>query len=193
MFSEDDLDTMQLLRCAFDPHGSSNWGKVFDRGRVRCRAGTAAGRRCRKSRCSNDASGAGSTEEAAALLREAAADGRTVTIRGRAPSRIGAFPPPADLIVETGNLTGVVEHAASDLVVIVRPGTLLRDLQKALSLAGQQLSIDETVPGASVGGTIAANTSGPRRLAYGTVRDLLIGVTIVRPVAAIVAKAAARW
>ena len=29
MFSDDDLDTMQLVRCAFDPHGLANPGKVF--------------------------------------------------------------------------------------------------------------------------------------------------------------------
>jgi glycolate oxidase FAD binding subunit len=124
----------------------------------------------------------GSTREAAALLSEAAARKETVIIRGQGSKRDWGVPaPPADLVVETGNLTGIVEYAASDLVVVVRAGTLLRDLQQALSLAGQQLALDETVPGASVGGTVAANTSGPRRLAYGTVRDLLIGVTIVRP------------
>lgn len=124
----------------------------------------------------------GSTEEAAALIRDAAAGKLSVTIRGQGTKEDwGVPPPPADLVVETGNLTGIVEHAAGDLVVVVRAGTLLRNLQQDLSLAGQQLALDETMPGASVGGTIAANTSGPRRLAYGTVRDLLIGVTIVRP------------
>lgn len=124
----------------------------------------------------------GSTAEAAALLREAARDKLVVRVLGQGTKRDWGVPPRGvDLIVETGNLTGVVEHAASDLVVVVRAGTLLRDLQKALSHAGQQLALDETVPGASVGGTVAANTSGPRRLAYGTVRDLLIGVTVVRP------------
>ena len=40
--------------------------------------------------------------------------------------------------------------------------------------------LDETVPGASVGGVLATNTSGPRRVAFGTARDLLIGMTVVR-------------
>lgn len=124
----------------------------------------------------------GSTSEAASLLREAASEKLVVQIRGQGTKRDWGVPPRrVDLVVETGNLTGVVEHAASDLVVVVRAGTLLRDLQKALSHAGQQLALDETVPGASIGGTVALNTSGPRRLAYGTVRDLLIGVTVVRP------------
>src|SRR5439155_16330811 len=41
--------------------------------------------------------------------------------------------------------------------------------------------LDTPVAGATVGGTVATATSGPRRMLYGTVRDLLIGVTVVRP------------
>jgi glycolate oxidase FAD binding subunit len=41
--------------------------------------------------------------------------------------------------------------------------------------------VDEMVAGASVGGMVAASTSGPQRVLAGTVRDLLIGVTMVRP------------
>ena len=57
--------------------------------------------------------------------------------------------------------------------------------------AGQRLALDETVPGASIGGTLATNASGPRRVATGTVRDLLIGVTVVRA-DGVVAKAGGR-
>src|SRR6185437_4002101 len=46
--------------------------------------------------------------------------------------------------------------------------------------ARQQLALDLPLPGATVGGTVATRTSGPRRMLYGSVRDLLIGVTIVR-------------
>jgi FAD/FMN-containing dehydrogenase len=74
-----------------------------------------------------------------------------------------------------------VEHAAGDLIVVVRAGTPLADLSTKLAAACQQLALDAPLPGATVGGTVAVNTSGPRRMAYGTVRDLLIGVTIVRP------------
>jgi len=71
----------------------------------------------------------------------------------------------------------VVEHAAGDLITVVRADTPLG----ALDLAGQQLALDAPLPGATVGGTVAVNTSGPRRQLYGTTRDLLIGVTVVRP------------
>ena len=90
-----------------------------------------------------------------------------------------------DLVVDTRRLTGVVEHAAGDLIVLVRAGTRLRNLQAKLAPAGQQLALDAPPlaggAGATVGGAVAVNTSGPRRMRYGTVRDLLIGITVVRP------------
>ena len=60
-----------------------------------------------------------------------------------------------------------------------------------MAQGGQRLALDETVPGASVGGTLATNASGPRRLAIGTARDLLIGITVVRA-DGVVAKAGGR-
>jgi glycolate oxidase FAD binding subunit len=77
-------------------------------------------------------------------------------------------------------LAGVVEHAAGDMTVAVRAGTTLADLQAALVREGQFLAIDPPVPG-TVGGLIATGDSGPRRLRYGGVRDLILGVTFVRP------------
>jgi glycolate oxidase FAD binding subunit len=119
-----------------------------------------------------------STEEAAEVLRAAAAEGLAVVARGGG-TRLGWGMPPRrlDLIVETHRLTGVVEHAAGDLIAVVRAGTPLAGLH----LPGQQLALDPSQDGATVGGTVAVNASGPRRMLYGTARDLLIGITVVRP------------
>src|SRR6266566_10159205 len=119
-----------------------------------------------------------STQEAAAVLRAAAAQDLAVVVRGGGTRQDWAVPPRRlDLILETRRLTGVVEHAAGDLIVVVRAGTPMAELQDKLAPAGQQLALDA---GGTVGGTVAANASGPRRLLYGTARDLLIGVTLVR-------------
>jgi len=84
-----------------------------------------------------------------------------------------------DLIVDTGRLSGVVEHAAGDLVAQVRAGTRMADFAAVLAQAGQEIALD--VPGdATVGGVVASGLAGARRLRYGTPRDLLIGITIVR-------------
>jgi glycolate oxidase FAD binding subunit len=123
-----------------------------------------------------------SANEAAAVVRAAAVHDLSTVVRGAATKLDWGSPPERlDLVVDTRRLTGVVEHAAGDLIVVVRAGTPLADLSTKLAAACQQLALDAPLPGATVGGTVAVNTSGPRRMAYGTVRDLLIGVTIVRP------------
>ncbi|HEY7274224.1 MAG TPA: FAD-binding protein, partial [Actinoplanes sp.] len=99
-----------------------------------------------------------STEEAAALLREAADRDLAVVIRGGGTKVDWGNPPERlDLIVDTRRLAGVVEHAAGDLITVVRAGTPMADL----TLDGQQLALDVPFPGATIGGTIATNTSGP--------------------------------
>ncbi|BCJ46538.1 glycolate oxidase [Actinoplanes ianthinogenes] len=116
------------------------------------------------------------TTEAAALI--SAAQGLSVVIRGGGTKLDWGVPPrELDLIIDTRRLTGVVEHAAGDLITVVRAGTPMAELH---DLPGQQLALDAP-PAATAGGTVAANASGPRRLRYGTARDLLIGITVVRP------------
>jgi glycolate oxidase FAD binding subunit len=123
----------------------------------------------------------GSTGQAAAVLRTAAGHDLAVVFRGSGTKQDWAVPPRRlDLVLETRRITGVVEHAAGDLVVVVRAGTSMAELRGKLAVAGQQLALDAPLPGATVGGTVAVGTSGPRRMLYGSVRDLLIGVTLVR-------------
>ena len=122
-----------------------------------------------------------STQQAAELLGAAAQHDLTVVPRGAASKLDWGLPPErVDLVVDTTSLTGVVDHAAGDLVCVVRAGTPVGELQDVLAGAGQQLALDSPLPGATVGGTVAVSTSGPRRLLYGTLRDLLIGITFVR-------------
>jgi glycolate oxidase FAD binding subunit len=121
-----------------------------------------------------------SVEEASQVLRAAADDGLAVAFAGGG-SKLGLGNPPerVDLMVLTGGLDQVLEHAAGDLVVRAQAGVRLADLQAALAPAGQWLALDPPEPRATVGGVVAADASGPRRLRYGTVRDLIIGVTVV--------------
>jgi glycolate oxidase FAD binding subunit len=123
-----------------------------------------------------------STEEAAAIVRAAAEHDFAMVVRGAGTKQDWATPPRRlDLIIDTQRLTGVVEHAAGDLITVVRAGTPRSELAEKLAPAGQQLALDAAILTSTVGGTVAVNMSGPRRMLYGTVRDLLIGVTIVRP------------
>jgi glycolate oxidase FAD binding subunit len=86
-----------------------------------------------------------------------------------------------DVLVDVGDLAAIVEHTPADLVVTVQAGRRLGDLQAALASSGQCLGLDDPVGGSTIGGLVATALSGPRRVSYGAVRDLLIGVTVVRP------------
>jgi glycolate oxidase FAD binding subunit len=121
-----------------------------------------------------------SVAEVVEVLRAAAADGRTVVPVGGGSKTSWAAPPPScDLLLDTTGVDRVVEHVAGDLVVVAEAGVRLADLQSALGGAGQLLGLDPAEAGATLGGVVSANASGPRRLRYGTVRDLLIGTTVV--------------
>jgi glycolate oxidase FAD binding subunit len=121
------------------------------------------------------------TDEVAAALREAAADRSSVVVQGAGTKQTwGVAPRSADLLLDLSGMDQVVEHAAGDLIATVQAGVPLAALQAHVADAGQRLLVDEVVPGSTVGGVLATNASGPRRLVAGTMRDLLIGVRFVR-------------
>jgi glycolate oxidase FAD binding subunit len=82
--------------------------------------------------------------------------------------------------VSEGTLDRILEHEAGDLTCTVEAELRLSALQDALAPHGQMLALDP--PGdPTIGACLAANLSGPRRHRYGTMRDLVIGVTVVLP------------
>lgn len=120
------------------------------------------------------------TEQAAAVMRVAAAHDLAVVPRG-AGTRLDWGTPAArcDVVIDMTRMSAVTEHAAGDLVARVQAGARMGDVQAALGQAGQELALD--VPAdATAGGVVASGLAGGRRLRYGTPRDLLIGITIVR-------------
>ncbi len=94
---------------------------------------------------------------------------------------LGAAPAGLDAVIRTERLTRIVEHVPADMVVVVEAGATLAALQAALGAHGQRLAIDPPWPErATVGGLVATGAYGPLRARYGAVRDLIIGVTLVR-------------
>jgi glycolate oxidase FAD binding subunit len=133
-----------------------------------------------------------SVTEVSDVLRAASAHGLRVVPRGGGTKLAWGLPPSAaDLLIDLAAMDRVREHAAGDLIAITQAGARLGDVQETLAAGGQVLAVDEMVPGATIGGAIAANTSGPRRMLAGTLRDLLIGITVVRA-DGVVAKAGGR-
>jgi glycolate dehydrogenase FAD-binding subunit len=88
---------------------------------------------------------------------------------------------PVDAMLDTTGLTGVITHNPGDMTVSVRAGTPLRQLQEELAPHGQHVSFDaaRVADGATVGGLVATADAGPAALVFGSMRDLVIGVTIV--------------
>ena len=77
--------------------------------------------------------------------------------------------------------SGVINYEPTELVITVRAGTLLSDIEKLLDDNGQMLPFDPPSysPTATIGGTIACNFSGPRRAYAGSARDFLLGCKII--------------
>jgi glycolate oxidase FAD binding subunit len=122
----------------------------------------------------------GSVEEMSGLMRLFSREGLAVAPRGGGTKMyLGDPPRELDVILSTARMNGVIEHVPGDQVVRVQAGIRLEDLQERLAGSDQMLAIDPPERGATIGGIVAANSSGPRRLRYGTVRDLIIGIRVV--------------
>jgi glycolate oxidase FAD binding subunit len=123
-----------------------------------------------------------SVEEAAEVMRAFARDRLAVVfVGGGTDMELGAPPARLDAVLHTRGMARIREHAPSDQIVAVQAGMRLADLQHHLAAHRQRLAIDPPYPEqATVGGIVAANAFGPRRTRHGPVRDLVIGITIVR-------------
>jgi glycolate oxidase FAD binding subunit len=121
-------------------------------------------------------------DEAAAIIAASARDGwRLAFAGGGTELGLGAAPEALDVLVRTTALDRVVEHAPLDQIVTVECGVRLGDLQARLGRHGQMLALDPPwAARATVGGVLATSAFGPRRARYGSGRDLVIGMSIVR-------------
>jgi glycolate oxidase FAD binding subunit len=121
--------------------------------------------------------------ELARVLADAAQQGRKVAPRGGGTKVDWGCPTGhVDLVLSTLGLNRVLEHAAGDMTCTVEAGCTVSALQEVLARHGQRLALDPLWPGrATVGGVLATNDSGPLRHAFGTARDLVLGVTVALP------------
>jgi glycolate oxidase FAD binding subunit len=85
------------------------------------------------------------------------------------------------LVISTARLNRLIEHAVEDLTVTAEVGIGFADLQATLAKAGQFLAIDPTYGSvATLGGIVATGDTGALRQRYGGIRDLVIGISLVR-------------
>jgi glycolate oxidase FAD binding subunit len=120
----------------------------------------------------------------AEAIRAAAADGRPLRIRGGGTKDFYGQSLEGE-ILDTRGHAGIVAYDPTELVVTVRGGTPLAELEAALAEKNQMLAFEPPhfaqfgSGGATVGGAVAAGLAGPRRAAAGAVRDFVLGVRLL--------------
>src|SRR6266496_4099208 len=105
-------------------------------------------------------------EQVSQIVALANEQGLTLITRGGGSRlNLGGIPERFDILLETTKLTRLLEHEAPDLTCHVEAGITLAALQAQL---------------ATIGGILSSNASGPKRLRYGTARDMVIGLHVVQ-------------
>ncbi len=122
-----------------------------------------------------------------AAIRDAAAAGEPLAVSGNGGKRAMLRPVRAARGLSTRNLSGIVFHSPAELVLSARAGTPLAVIEAALAEHGQHLIAEPPDLGRllgaaappTLGGMVAANLSGPRRISGGAMRDHVLGVRAV--------------
>lgn len=110
----------------------------------------------------------------------AASHNQPLRIRGGGSKDWYGRQPTGD-VLDTRAYAGIVNYDPTELVVTVRAGTKLTDVEQTLAAQNQMLAFEPPHfgVGATVGGMVAAGLSGPRRVAVGAVRDFVLGAALM--------------
>jgi glycolate oxidase FAD binding subunit len=125
--------------------------------------------------------------QVAEIVADAGAAGRTLEIVGGGTKRGIGGGPAADASLSLAGLAKVIDYAPEELVLTAQPGVTLAALEKLVAAQGQMLPFEPPhlvkLLGAkgkpTLGGALAANLSGPRRIRAGAARDHFLGFEAV--------------
>ena len=122
-----------------------------------------------------------SVAELSDIVRRCAANGDAIyPVGGGTMLGWGLPPTKPGLAIDLRGLDQVIDYPARDMTITVQAGISIARLQEILRAERQQLPVDVPLPDrATIGGAIATNASGPRRFGYGTLRDYVIGISVV--------------
>jgi glycolate oxidase FAD binding subunit len=115
------------------------------------------------------------------VVRRAAAEDQAVyPLGGRTMLDYGLPPMHPGIGVDLRGLTRVIDYPARDMTVTVEAGIPIAQLQALLAKENQRLPVDvPRAEQATLGGALATNASGPRRHGFGTLRDYVIGISVI--------------
>jgi len=121
-------------------------------------------------------------EECGELLGRAARERQRVAfVGGGTALEVGNVGTAPDVILSTRRLDRVVEYAPEDQVIVAEAGLTLGRLRELAAPNAQWFGVDAPLAErATLGGLVAVGAFGPRRLRYGGMRELLLGITLVR-------------
>ena len=122
-----------------------------------------------------------------AAVQAARAACEPLAIEGQGSKRGMLRPVQAARSLSTRGLTGVTLYRPSELIISARAGTPLAEIEATLAEKGQQLIAESpylngvfgTTAPPSIGGVVAANLSGPRRITWGATRDHVMGLRFI--------------
>lgn len=119
-------------------------------------------------------------DDACEAIRACARAGRTIGLTG-GEHPAGPASVAVDDVISLRRMNRVVEYAPPDQIVTVEAGMTMAQLQRSLGEREQRLAVDPPEPErTTVGGFVASNAYGPLRTRYGTAKDVIVGMTIVR-------------
>ena len=113
-------------------------------------------------------------------IKATAAKGEKLTIRGSG-SKSFLAPAAQGEVLDTRTHAGIVEYDPKELVIVVRCGTPVAEVEKTMAAANQMLAFEPPHFGehATIGGMVASGLSGPRRPYAGAVRDFVLGCKVL--------------
>jgi glycolate oxidase FAD binding subunit len=113
-------------------------------------------------------------------IKASAAKGEKLVIKGSG-SKSFLSPVREGATLDTRAHSGIVEYDPKELVIVVKCGTRIADIEKSMAEAGQMLAFEPPHfgEGATVGGMVATGISGPRRAYAGAVRDFVLGAKVI--------------
>jgi len=118
-------------------------------------------------------------QDLCAIVAQAGASAERLELRGGG-SRADFGAPRQATVVSLQALSGVVDYDPAELVLTLRPGTPLAEVQALVASEGQMLAFEpHGAASATIGGTVAAGVAGSRRVTAGSARDHLLGFAAV--------------